>query len=184
MKPNLERKLRRPLGKMRAFCRRLRDVWPLSIFLPRRHWRRKMRFRIVIIPSLCWSMTITSGRKKWFIPVPNFLTTYFFFVKRSTFVPDIVMIDLTQDSPTPARIPTKVFPKSSLKEVKPVANVQPTLPPQKVKVETSPHPLPTKERHDRPSVSFALPIQPQRYPWTETSTPARKQRTDLGVFKT
>ncbi|KAF8803558.1 hypothetical protein BYT27DRAFT_7214560 [Phlegmacium glaucopus] len=105
-------------------------------------------------------------------------------VEPSTFVPDIVMIDLTQDSPIPPSIPNKVFSKSSLKEVKPMANVQPVLPgrqTQKVKVEIlSPHPLPMKHRHDdRPSVSFALPIVPQQYPWRETSTPARKQRTNL-----
>jgi len=89
------------------------------------------------------------------------------------------MIDLTQDSP----ISTNVFSKSSLKEDKPMANVRPALSGKqthKVKVEIlSPPPLPTKDRHnDRPSVSFALPTQPQRHPRAETSTPARKQTTE------
>lgn len=93
------------------------------------------------------------------------------------------MIDLTtQENPRAS----KVFPKSSLKEDKPVANVQPALArkeTQKVEVEISlPHPLPTKDRHNhRPSVSFALPVESKRYPWIETSTPTRKQR-DSGVF--
>jgi hypothetical protein len=98
------------------------------------------------------------------------------------------MIDLTQDNPMPARMPTKAFSKSSLKEDKPVANVQPALPRKQarnVKVELSlPHPLPTEDRRDyRPSVSFALPVELQRYPWTDTSTTARKKRTDLGKFE-
>ena len=100
------------------------------------------------------------------------------------------MIDLTaQDDLIPARIPITVFSKSSLKEDKLVANVQPALhrnQTQKVKVEISlPHHLPTKDRHNRPSVSFALPVESQRDPWPETSTTsARKQRTYLGVLKT
>lgn len=99
------------------------------------------------------------------------------------------MIDLAaQDDPIPARIPINVFSKSSLKEDKPVANVQPALnekQTQKVKVEVSlQHLLPTKDRHNRPSVSFALPVESPRYSWPETSTFARKQRTYLGVFKT
>ena len=43
--------------------------------------------------------------------------------------------------------------------------------------------VPTKDRHNRPSVSFALPIESQRYQWPETSTFARKQRTYLGVLR-
>lgn len=110
-------------------------------------------------------------------------------MKPSTFEPDIDMIDLTvQDDPIPARIPINVFSKSSLKENKPMANVQLALhekQTQKVKVEISSlHHLPTKDRYNRPSVSFALPVELQRYPWPETSTFARKQRTYLGVFKT
>lgn len=104
---------------------------------------------------------------------------------------DIVMIDLTtQDDPIPTnRTPIDVFSKSILKEDISMANVQPVLPEkqtQKVKVEISlPHPLPTEERNNsRPSVSFASPVESQRYPWTEASTPARKQKTDLGVFET
>lgn len=99
------------------------------------------------------------------------------------------MIDLTtQENPMPARISSNVFPKSSLKEDKPVANAQPAPPgkqTQKVEVEISlPHRLPAKDRHNhRPSVSFALPLESKRYPWTETSTPTRKQG-DLGVLKT
>jgi hypothetical protein len=95
------------------------------------------------------------------------------------------MIDLkAQDDPIPARIPINVFSKSSLKENKPMANVQPALHTQ-VKVEiSSPHHLPIKDRHNRPSVSFALPVESQRYEWPETSTFARKQKTYLGVFKT
>jgi hypothetical protein len=98
------------------------------------------------------------------------------------------MIDLAQDDPIPARIPVNVFSKSSLKENKPVVNVQPALhgkQTQKVKVEiSSPHHLPTKNRHNRPSVSFALPVEPQRYSWPETSTFTQKRRTYMGVFKT
>ena len=98
------------------------------------------------------------------------------------------MIDLTaQDDLIPARIAITVFSKSSLKEDKLVANVQPALhEKQTQKVEISlPHHLPTKDRHNRPSVSFALPVESQRDPWPETSTTfARKQRTYLGVFKT
>ena len=98
------------------------------------------------------------------------------------------MIDLTQDSPRPARAPNKFFSKSSLKEDKPVANNQPVLPGKqthKVKFEVlSPPTLPTRAQYDRPSVSFALPVQPQRYPRTETSRSARNQRTDFGMFKT
>jgi hypothetical protein len=103
-------------------------------------------------------------------------------VKPSTFEPDIDMIDLTaQDDSDP-------IPESSLKEDRPVANVQSALHEKKTpkgEVEISlPHHLPTKDRHNRPSVSFALPVESQRYPWPETSTFARKQRTYLGVFKT
>lgn len=108
-------------------------------------------------------------------------------MKPSTFGPDIDMIDLkVQDDPIPARIPLNVFSKSSLKENKSVANVQPALhETQNVKVEiSSPHHLPTKDRHNRPSVSFALPVESQRYQRPETSTFARKQGTYLGVFKT
>ena len=99
------------------------------------------------------------------------------------------MIDLkAQDDPIPAGIPINVFPKSSLKENKLVANVQPALhekQTQKVKIEiSSPHHLPTKDRHNRPSVSFAMPVESQRYQWPETSTFARKQGRYLGVFKT
>ena len=106
---------------------------------------------------------------------------------KSTFEPDIDMVDLTvQDDPMPARIPINVFSKSSLKENKPMANVQPFLhemQTQKVKVEiTSPHNLPTKDRHNRPSVSFALPVESQPYQWSEASTFARKRGTYLGVF--
>ena len=109
-----------------------------------------------------------------------------FFMKPSTFEPDIDMIDLTaQNDPI---VPINFFSKSSLKENKPMANVQLALhekETQKVKVEiSSPHRLPTRERHNRPSVSFALPVEPQGYPWPETSTFARKQRKYLGVFKT
>lgn len=112
-----------------------------------------------------------------------------FFVKPSTFEPDIDTIDLApQDDPIPARTPINVFSKSSLKENKPVANVQLALyekQTQKAKVEiSSPHHLPAKDRHNRPSVSFALPVESQRYLWPETSTFARKQETYLGVFKT
>ena len=86
----------------------------------------------------------------------------------------------------PARIPINAFLKSSLEENGTTANVQPFLhekQTQKIKVEiTSPHHLPTKDRHDRPSVSFALPIESQRYQYPKTSTFARKQRTYLGVF--
>lgn len=99
------------------------------------------------------------------------------------------MIDLTaEDDPIPVNAPISVLSKSSLKENKPRTNAQPALhgkQTQKVKVEIlSPHHLPTKDRHSRPSVSFALPVDPQRYPWPETSTFAQKQRPYLGVFKT
>lgn len=100
------------------------------------------------------------------------------------------MIDLTtEDDLIPARTPNNAFSKSNLKEDIPVASVQ--LAPigkqtQKVKVEiSSPHHLPTKDRDTHhPSVSFASPVESQRYQWTEASTPVQKQRTDLGVFKT
>ena len=98
---------------------------------------------------------------------------------KPTFVPDIVMIDLTtQESPMPARISPKVFPKLSLQEDKRVANVQPALQTRKVEVEISlPHPLPIKDRHNhRPSVSFTLPVESKRYPRTETSTPTHQRR--------
>jgi hypothetical protein len=113
-----------------------------------------------------------------------------FFVKPLTFEPDIVMIDLaTQNNPIPVSTPINVFQKSSLEEDIPVANVQLALPEtetQKVKVEISlPHHLPTKDRNiHRPSVSFASPVESQRYPWTETLTSARKQREKKGMFKT
>jgi hypothetical protein len=102
---------------------------------------------------------------------------------------DIDMIDLTaEDDPIPVKVPPiRVLSKSSLKENKPAANVQSALhgkQTQKVKVEIlSPHHLPTKDRHSRPSVSFALPVEPQRYPWPETPTFSQKQRKFLGVFK-
>jgi hypothetical protein len=107
-------------------------------------------------------------------------------VEPSTFEPDIDMIDLSApDDPIPARISVSVFSKSSLK---PVANVQPAQhekQTQKVKVEiSSPHHLPTKNRHNRPSVSFALPVESQRYQWPETSTFSQKQRAYSGVFTT
>jgi hypothetical protein len=133
-------------------------------------------------------------QEKGVVEVKSFLFLFLissnlFFVKPSKFEPDIDMIDLTaQDDPIPAKVPISVLSKSSLKENKPAANVQPALhgkQTQKVKVEIlSPHHLPTKDRHSRPSVSFALPVEPQRYPWRETSTFAPKQRTYLGVFKT
>ena len=116
----------------------------------------------------------------------SYLTTNFF-LKASTFEPDIDMFDLTtQDDPIPARIPINVFSKSSLKENKTMANVQPALHEKQtqVKVEiSSPHHLPIKDRHNRLSVSFALPVESQRYQWPETSTFARKQKTYLSVFK-
>lgn len=86
-------------------------------------------------------------------------------------------------------MPTKIFGRSALGEDVPMANVQPALPRrqnQKVEVEAllSQSPLPTKDRRNhRSSVSFALPIESQRYSWTETWTPARKQRASLSVFK-
>jgi hypothetical protein len=120
------------------------------------------------------------------------------------------MIDLTtEDDLIPARTPINAFSKSNLKEDIPVASVQPAptgKQTQKVKVEiSSPHHLPTKDRDThrpsvsfasphhlptkgrdthRPSVSFASPVESQRYQWTDTSTAVRKQRPDLGVFKT